>query len=95
MGKGPGGVFFVGRSSLSRRVRSTIIVYDSGSLLPYRLVVAIVTYCILGAVLNHVKYQARGCDIFPNRKFWFLLPLLIKVSSFCIAHVEVLYNLYI
>ena len=33
-----------------------------------------------GALIMKFHYKATGTDIVPNKKFWFALPLLLKVS---------------
>ncbi len=51
-----------------------------------RLLGALVTYFVIGAVIMAVKYNAAGSDIIPHKAFWLALPLLIKVTTYLSKH---------
>lgn len=44
-----------------------------------RAVLAFVIYFVVGAIIKKVQYNATGTDIVPNKDFWVLLPVLLKV----------------
>ena len=46
-----------------------------------RLLVAMITYFIAGALVMKFHYQATGSDIVPNKAFWVQFPFLIKVYT--------------
>ena len=48
-----------------------------------RFILAVVVYFVAGMIIMRVKYQKTGTDIIPNREFWFTLPFLVKVASYC------------
>ena len=48
-------------------------------LLCYRLLAAIVTYFVAGAIVLKFKYERTGTDIIPQKNYWFELPILVKV----------------
>jgi hypothetical protein len=38
----------------------------------------LLTYFIVGIIINKFKFQKEGLDMIPQRGFWFDLPFLIK-----------------
>lgn len=44
-----------------------------------RLIAGVISYFVAGALIMKFHYKATGTDIVPNKKFWFALPLLLKV----------------
>ena len=47
---------------------------------PLSLLVAVVTYFIVGALTNYFHLGARGVEVIPQYTFWKDVPFLIKVS---------------
>ena len=47
----------------------------------YRALAGLVTYFIVGGIINYKWKGARGLEIVPHIQFWKELPLLIKVSN--------------
>ena len=45
-----------------------------------RAIYVVVTYFVVGALINKFYRKASGKDIIPHREFWFQLPILIKVN---------------
>lgn len=42
----------------------------------------ILVYFVAGIAMQHVRYQATGSDLFPNKQFWCsLLPGLVLVRK--------------
>ena len=57
-----------------------------------RAIYALITYFVVGALINKFYRKASGKDIIPQREFWFLLPFLIKVIKFTIDNYLVINN---
>ena len=74
-------------------INNTMHVYDDNRLLWFmrsalifvlfipliRAIYAVVTYFVVGALINKFYRKASGMDVIPQREFWFQLPFLIKV----------------
>ena len=45
----------------------------------YRAIAGLVTYFVVGGVVNYKVKGARGSEVVPNVFFWKELPILIKV----------------
>ena len=43
------------------------------------LPLGVISYFVAGALIMKYRYNATGTDIIPNKKFWIMLPGLIKV----------------
>ena len=45
-----------------------------------RFILAVVVYFVAGMIIMRVKYNKTGCDVIPNKDFWFTLPYQVKVQ---------------
>ena len=46
----------------------------------YRAIIGLCTYFIVGALVMHFVYGAKGQDNIPNVNFWMDFPFLLRVS---------------
>ena len=58
-----------------------------------RSIAGLVTYFVVGSLVNKVHFHKSGTEIIPNKDFWVAVPFLIKVKlamSLC----EKTFNVY-
>lgn len=46
----------------------------------HRFLAAVLTYFIVGSIVNYKYKGARGSEVIPNVEFWKDVPFLIKVG---------------